>query len=37
VDMRKVLQVAEEQTGMPTDITRGAGDGGGLSLSQQNY
>ena len=37
VDMRKVLQVVEEQTGMPMDITRGAGDGGGLSLSQQNY
>ena len=37
VDMRKVLQVVEEQTGMPMDITRGAGDGGGLSLSQQSY
>jgi L,D-transpeptidase ErfK/SrfK len=37
VDMRKVLQVVEEQTGMPMDITRGAGDGGGLSLSQQTY
>jgi L,D-transpeptidase ErfK/SrfK len=36
VDMRKVLQVVEEQTGMPMDITRGAGDGGGLSQSQ-NY
>jgi len=37
VDMRKVLQTVEEQTGMPIDITRGAGNGGGLSLSQQNY
>jgi len=37
VNMRKVLQTVEEQTGMPMDITRGAGDGGGLSLSQQNY
>lgn len=37
VDMRKVLQTVEEQTGMPMDITRGAGGGGGLSLSQQNY
>jgi L,D-transpeptidase ErfK/SrfK len=37
VDMRKVLQVVEEQTGMPMDISRGAGDGGGLSLSQQTY
>jgi L,D-transpeptidase ErfK/SrfK len=37
VDLRKVLQVVEEQTGMPMDITRGAVDGGGLSLSQQNY
>ena len=37
VDMRKVLQVVEEQTGMPMDITRGAESGGGLSLSRQSY
>jgi L,D-transpeptidase ErfK/SrfK len=37
VDMRRVLQAVEEQTGMPMDITRGAGDGGSVSLSQQNY
>ncbi len=35
VDMRRVLQVVEEQTGMPMDISRGAG--GGESLSQQSY
>ncbi len=33
VDMRKVLQVVEEQTGMPMDITRGAGSGEGGSLT----
>lgn len=37
VDMRKVLQVVEEQTGMPMDVTRGADSGGGQSLSRQNY
>ena len=37
VDMRKVLQTVEEQTGMPMDITRGSESGGGQSLSQQNY
>jgi L,D-transpeptidase ErfK/SrfK len=37
VEMRKVLQVVEEQTGMPMDITRGSESGGGQSLSQQNY
>jgi len=37
VDMRKVLQAVEEQTGMPMDVSRGAGDGGGLSLSQPSY
>jgi L,D-transpeptidase ErfK/SrfK len=36
VDMRKVLQTVEEQTGMPMDVTRGAAGGGGLSVSQ-NY
>jgi L,D-transpeptidase ErfK/SrfK len=37
VDMRKVLQTVEEQTGMPMDVTRGAESGGGLNMSQSNY
>lgn len=36
VEMRKVLQTVEEQTGMPIDVTRGAGDGG-LTMNQSNY
>ena len=36
VDMRKVLQTVEEQTGMPMDVTRGAESSGGLTMSQPN-
>lgn len=37
VDMRKVLQTVEEQTGMPMDITRGAESSGGLTMNPSNY
>ena len=33
VDMRKVMQVVEEQNGLPVDITRGASGGGGLAMN----
>jgi len=36
VDMRKVLQTVEEQTGMPVDITQGA-EGAGSLISQSGY
>jgi L,D-transpeptidase ErfK/SrfK len=36
VEMRKVLQTVEEQTGMPMDVTRGAESSGGLTISQPN-
>jgi L,D-transpeptidase ErfK/SrfK len=36
VDMRKVLQTVEEQTGMPVDITKGA-EGAGSLISQSGY
>jgi hypothetical protein len=36
VDMRKVLQTVEEQTGMPVDITRGS-EGAGSLMSQSVY
>ncbi len=37
VDMRKVLQTVEEQTGMPMDVTRGAESSGAQTVSQSNY
>ena len=36
VDMRKVMQTVEEQTGMPVDVARGAG-GADLRVSQSGY
>jgi L,D-transpeptidase ErfK/SrfK len=35
VNMRKVMQVVEEQNGVPTDISRGSGTGG-LALSESS-
>jgi L,D-transpeptidase ErfK/SrfK len=37
VDMRKVLQTVEEQTGMPIDVTLGAEGSGGGSLTRSGY